>query len=178
MRSSDVTLIKHKIVDEGVLSVESTEPVMLLPRSRYHELIQLEEQQKLQNGKPDELMTEIKRLKKEVHQLKQNENELQIQNRALLCKQIEFNCISEEIQNLRKQNIELLIELSKFTFLPTEKLSGPLKTMIQELRTQGVGIKEIHIRIKRLIHPKISYNTVRKYIAELEDHNEKDINEE
>lgn len=40
--------------------------------------------------------------------------------------------------------------------------------MIRDMREQGVGIKEIHIRIKRQINPDISYSTVRKYISELE----------
>ncbi|MGE7998930.1 hypothetical protein ACQKOF_09675 [Lysinibacillus sp. NPDC093190] len=49
-----------------------------------------------------------------------------------------------------------------------ESLSDPLKSMIRDMREQGVGIKEIHIRIKRQINPDISYSMVRKYISELE----------
>jgi len=40
--------------------------------------------------------------------------------------------------------------------------------MIRDMREQGVGIKEIHIRIKRQINPDISYRMVRNYISELE----------
>ncbi len=77
----------------------------------------------------------------------------------------------EEFKELRRQNTELLIELSKYTALSRETLSGPLKSMIRDLREQGVGIKEIHIRIKRQINPEISYSMVRKYISEIESEN-------
>ncbi len=70
---------------------------------------------------------------------------------------------------LRQENTDLLMELSKYKAMSRETLTGPVKSMIRAMREQGgVGIKEIHIRIKRQINPEISYSTVRKYISELE----------
>lgn len=97
---------------------------------------------------------------------------LKQQNVVLQKKLTEYNCAVDELKELRRQNTELLFELSKYTALSRESLSGPLKSMIRDMREQGVGIKEIHIRIKRQINPDISYRMVRNYISELESEND------
>jgi len=120
------------------------------------------------DNKKNGIEQERKMLKKQNVVLTEDMQKLKQQNTVLLKKVTEYNCVVEEMKVLRQQNTELLIELSKYTALSRESLTGPLKSMIRNMREQGVGIKEIHIRIKRQINPDISYSTVRKYISELE----------
>ena len=107
-------------------------------------------------------------LKKQNTQLTEELQKLKQQNTVLQKKVTEYNCVVEEMKVLRQENTDLLLELSKYTAMSRESLTGPVKSMIRAMREQGVGIKEIHIRIKRQINPEISYSTVRKYISELE----------
>ena len=43
---------------------------------------------------------------------------------------------------LRQQNTDLLIELSKYTAMSRESLTGPLKSMIRDMREQGLELKK------------------------------------
>lgn len=157
---------------DGTLALYTTENLMIVPQSRYLELLHMEELYNAMHTdldhKQHSLERELKMLKKQNAQLKEEMQKVKQQNMVLQKKVTEYNCMVEEMKVLRQQNTELLIELSKYTALSRESLTGPLKSMIRDMREQGVGIKEIHIRIKRQINPDISYSTVRKYISELE----------
>ncbi|MFF2177672.1 hypothetical protein ACFVT8_14550 [Lysinibacillus sp. NPDC058147] len=157
---------------DGTLAINMTEPLNLLSQRRYQELVHIEELYHALHKNLDEkqyvLERDQKNLKKQNIQLIDDMQKMKHQNAVLQKKLMEYNCVVEELKEIRRQNTELLIELSKHTALSKESLSGPLKSMIRDMREQGVGIKEIHIRIKRQINPDISYSMVRKYISELE----------
>lgn len=171
MNKIDPFTLSCETLQDGTLAVKTTEPLMLLAQNRYKELAHIEQ-----------LFNAMDVVLDEKHQiLEQDRRTLKTKCTAdrraakdctAKCsvekKLTEYNCIVEEFKELRSQNTELLIELSKYTALSRETLSGPLKSMIRDLREQGVGIKEIHIRIKRQINPDISYSMVRKYISEIE----------
>ncbi|MEK5231673.1 hypothetical protein MHB42_07820 [Lysinibacillus sp. FSL K6-0232] len=165
------TLLYEPLKD-GTLALHTAEALMLVPNNRYLQLLHIEELYNAMHTDLDKkhngLEQERKALKKHNTQLMEETQKLKQQNTILQKKVTEYNCMVDEMKVLRQQNAELLIELSKYTTLSQEALTGPLKSMIRDMREQGVGIKEIHIRIKRQINPHISYSTVRKYIAELE----------
>lgn len=164
--------LSYETMPDGTLAVKVDETLMLLPQERYKELLRIEAlYNAMQEGfgeKQYVLEQERKNLKKHNDVLINDIQKLTQQNVILQKKITENNCIVDEMKELRSQNTELLTELSKFTVFSKESLSGPLKSMIRDLRGQGVGIKEIHIRIKRQINPEVSYSMVRKYISELE----------
>ena len=164
--------LSYETLQDGTIAVTATDTFMLLPQNRYQELLRIEAlYNAIQEGfgeKQYVLEQERKKLKKQNDALLRDIQQLKDQHVVLQRKITENNCIVDEMKELRSQNTELLIELSKYTVFSKETLSGPLKSMIRDLREQGVGIKEIHIRIKRLINPEISYSMVRKYISELE----------
>ncbi|WP_155593780.1 hypothetical protein [Lysinibacillus cavernae] len=164
--------LSYEPFKDGTLALYTTDSLMIVPQNRYLELLHIEELYNTMHTdldkKQDGLERERKMVKKQNAQLSEEMQKLKQQNTVLLKKVTEFNCVVEEMKVLRQQNTELLIELSKYTAMSRESLTGPLKSMIRDMREQGVGIKEIHIRIKRQINPDISYNTVRKYISELE----------
>ncbi|MFJ7952100.1 hypothetical protein ACIQZG_11295 [Lysinibacillus sp. NPDC096418] len=168
----DQIALTYETLQDGALAVTATDTLMLLPQERYKELLRIEAlYNAIQEGLSEKqyiLEQERKKLKKQNEVLLNDIQKLTQQNVVLQKKITENNCIVDEMKELRSQNTELLIELSKFTVFTKESLSGPLKSMIRDLREQGVGIKEIHIRIKRQINPDISYSMVRKYISELE----------
>ena len=172
MNRMDQLALSYETLQDGTLAVTVTDTLMLLPKDRYKELLQIEAlYNAIQEGLGEKqyiLEQERKNLKKQNDVLSNDIQKLTQQNIVLQKKITENNCIVDEMKELRSQNTELLIELSKFTVFSKESLSGPLKSMIRDLREQGVGIKEIHIRIKRQINPDISYSMVRKYISELE----------
>ncbi|MFF2793476.1 hypothetical protein [Lysinibacillus xylanilyticus] len=175
MNKINPTLLSCETLKDGTLAIDMTETLMLLSQSRYQELTQIE---KLYNALPKDLdekhhvlKQDQKNLKKQNVQLVDDMKKMQKQNAVLQKKLMEYNCVVEELKEIRRQNTELLIELSKHTVLSKDSLSGPLKSMIRDMREQGVGIKEIHIRIKRQINSDISYSMVRKYISELESEN-------
>lgn len=171
----DLSALSCEKMQDGSLAVEMTETLMLLSQSRYKELMHIEELFNAMHNDLDEkqvvLEQERKNLKKRNIKLTEDMQKMKQQNAVLQKKLTEYNCVVDELKELRRQNTDLLIELSKYTALSRESLSGPLKSMIRDLREQGVGIKEIHIRIKRQINPDISYSMVRKYISELESEN-------
>lgn len=164
--------LSYETLQDGTLAVKTTDTLMLLPQERYKELLRIEAlYNSMQDGLGEKqyvLEQERKNLKKQNEVLTTDIQKLMQKNVVLQKKITENNCIVDEMKELRSQNTELLIELSKFTVFSKESLSGPLKSMIRDLREQGVGIKEIHIRIKRQINPDISYSMVRNYISELE----------
>lgn len=172
MSKMNPTLLSCESLNDGALAINTTEKLMLVLKSRYHELTHIEELFNALhidlNEKHTILEQERKILKKQNLELVEDMQKVKKQNAVLQKKLTEYNCVVEELKEIRRQNTELLIELSKYTALSKESLSGPLKCMIRDMREQGVGIKEIHIRIKRQINPDISYSTVRKYISELE----------
>ncbi|KOS68830.1 hypothetical protein AEA09_09950 [Lysinibacillus contaminans] len=171
----DQLALFYETLQDGTLAVKATDTLMLVPQDRYKELLRIEAlYNAIQEGfgeKQYVLEQERKNLKKQNDELANDIKKLKQRNAVLQKKLTENNCIVDEMKELRSQNTELLIELSKFTVFSKETLSGPLKSMIRDLREQGVGIKEIHIRIKRQINPDISYSMVRKYISELESKN-------
>ena len=175
MNKMDQLALSYETLQDGTLAVKATDTLMLVPQDRYKELSRIEAlYNAIQEGfgeKQYVLEQERKNLKKQNDELANDIKILKQKNIILQKKLTENNCIVEEMKELRSQNTELLIELSKFTVFSKETLSGPLKSMIRDLREQGVGIKEIHIRIKRQINPDISYSMVRKYISELESKN-------
>ncbi|KOS64174.1 hypothetical protein FJQ98_09835 [Lysinibacillus agricola] len=166
------TSLSCESLKDGALAINTTENLMLVLKSRYHALTHIEELYNAIHIDLDEKHTvleqERKILKKQNLKLVEDMQKIKQQCTVLQKKLTEYNCVVDELKEIRRQNTELLIELSKYTSLSKESLSGPLKSMIRDMRKQGVGIKEIHIRIKRQINPDISYSTVRKYIAELE----------
>lgn len=168
----DQSALTWEKMQDGTLAVQTTETLMVLTQSRYKELLHFEELLNDMHLDVDEkqlvLEQEQKSLKKQNTKLEADIQKLTQQNAVLQKKLTEYNCVVDELKELRRQNTDLLIELSKYTALSKESLSGPLKSMIRDMREQGVGIKEIHIRIKRQINPDISYSMVRKYISELE----------
>ncbi|MFJ7737764.1 hypothetical protein ACIQ2D_15735 [Lysinibacillus sp. NPDC097287] len=172
IKKMDQLALSYETLKDGTLAVKATDTLMLLPQDRYKELLQVEAlYNAIQEGLGEKqyvLEQERKNLKKQNDVLTTDIQKLTQKNVVLQKKITENNCIVDEMKELRSQNTELLIELSKFTVFSKESLSGPLKSMIRDLREQGVGIKEIHIRIKRQINPDISYSMVRKYISELE----------
>lgn len=172
MSKMNPILLSCESLNDGALAINTTEKLMLVLKSRYHELTHIEELFNALHKDLDEkhkiLEQERKILKKQNLELVEDMQKIKKQNAVLQRKLTEYNCVVEELKEIRRQNTELLIELSKYTALSKESLSGPLKCMIRDMREQGVGIKEIHIRIKRQINPDISYSTVRKYISELE----------
>jgi len=172
MSKMNTTRLSCETLKDGALAVYTTETLILVPRNRYQGLIHMEELYNAMHIDVDEkhhiLEQERKLLKKQNIQLVEEVQKLKQQNAVLQKKLTEYNCAVDELKELRRQNTELLIELSKYTALSRESLSGPLKSMIRDMREQGVGIKEIHIRIKRQINPDISYRMVRNYISELE----------
>ncbi|MEB2281740.1 hypothetical protein LAV73_17310 [Lysinibacillus xylanilyticus] len=172
MSKMNSTSLSCERLKDGALAINTTENLMLVLKSRYHELMHIEELYNAMNLDLDEkhiiLEQERKVLKKNNIELVEDMQKIKQQNAVLQKKLTEYNCVVNELKEIRRQNTELLIELSKYTALSKESLSGPLKSMIRDMREQGVGIKEIHIRIKRQINPDISYSTVRKYISELE----------
>lgn len=171
MNKINPTILSYDTLKDGALAIDMTETLMLLSQSRYQELTHIE---KLYNALPKDLdehhvlKQDQKNLKKQNVQLVDDMKKLKQQNAVLQKKLMEYNCVVEELKEMRRQNTELLIELSKHTALSKDALSGPLKSMIRDMREQGVGIKEIHIRIKRQINSDISYSMVRKYISEIE----------
>lgn len=171
----DRSALTWEKMQDGTLAVQTTETLMVLTQSRYEELLHIEELLNDMHIDLDEkqlvLEQERKSLKKQNTKLEADIQKLSQQNAVLQKKLTEYNCVVDELKELRRQNTDLLIELSKYTALSKESLSGPLKSMIRDMREQGVGIKEIHIRIKRQINPDISYSMVRKYISELESEN-------
>lgn len=171
----DLSALTCEKMQDGTLAVKSTETLMMLTQSRYKALMHIEELYNAVHLDLDEkqivLEQERKNLKKQNAKLTEDMQKLTQQNAVLQKKLTEYNCVVDELKELRRQNTDLLIELSKYTALSRESLSGPLKSMIRDMREQGVGIKEIHIRIKRQINPEISYSMVRKYISELESEN-------
>lgn len=175
MNKMDLSALSCEKMQDGSFAVKTTETMMLLTESRYKELLHMEELFNAMHSDLDEkqvvLEQERKNLKKLNIKLTEDMQKMQQQNAVLQKKLTEYNCVVDELKELRRQNTDLLIELSKYTALSRESLSGPLKSMIRDLREQGVGIKEIHIRIKRQINPDISYSMVRKYISELESEN-------
>ncbi|MFJ5564194.1 hypothetical protein [Lysinibacillus xylanilyticus] len=175
MNKINPTILSCETLKDGTLAIDMTETLMLLSQSRYQELTHIE---KLYNALPKDLdekhhvlKQDQKNLKKQNVQLVDDMKKMQKQNAVLKKKLMEYNCVVEELKEIRRQNTELLIELSKHTALSKDSLSDPLKSMIRDMREQGVGIKEIHIRIKRQINSDISYSMVRKYISELESEN-------
>ncbi|TKI62823.1 hypothetical protein FC756_18825 [Lysinibacillus mangiferihumi] len=172
MSKMDQSALTWEKMQDGTLAVQTTETLMVLTQSRYKELLHFEELLNDMHLDVDEkqlvLEQEQKSLKKQNTKLEADIQKLTQQNAVLQKKLTEYNCVVDELKELRRQNTDLLIELSKYTALSKESLSGPLKSMIRDMREQGVGIKEIHIRIKRQINPDISYSMVRKYISELE----------
>ncbi len=164
--------LSYEPFEDGTLALNAAETLMLIPQSRYLELLHKEKVYSARHTdldhKQNGIEQERKTLKKQNVALTEDLQKSKQQNIVLQKKVTEYNCVVEEMQVLRQQNTELLIELSKYTSLSRESLTGPLKSMIRNMREQGVGIKEIHIRIKRQINPDISYSTVRKYISELE----------
>ncbi|MGE7908384.1 hypothetical protein [Lysinibacillus xylanilyticus] len=175
MNKINPTLLSCETLKDGTLAIDMTETLMLLSQNRYQELTHIE---KLYNALPKDLDEKHhvlkqaqKNLKKQNVQLVDDMKKMQKQNAVLQKKLMEYNCVVEELKEIRRQNTEFLIELSKHTVLSKDSLSGPLKSMIRDMREQGVGIKEIHIRIKRQINSDISYSMVRKYISELESEN-------
>lgn len=175
MSKMDQSALTWEKMQDGTLAVQTTETLMVLTQSRYKELLHFEELLNDMHLDVDEkqlvLEQEQKSLKKQNTTLEADIQKLTQQNAVLQKKLTEYNCVIDELKELRRQNTDLLIELSKYTALSKESLSGPLKSMIRDMREQGVGIKEIHIRIKRQINPDISYSMVRKYISELESEN-------
>ncbi|MGE6517014.1 hypothetical protein [Lysinibacillus sphaericus] len=175
MNKIDPFALSCETLQDGTLAVQTSEPLLLLSQNRYKELVHIEQLFNNMHVESHEKHTilELDRrtLKKQNAQLIEEIQKIAKQNAVLQKKLTEYNCIVEEYKELRSQNTELLIELSKYTALSRETLSGPLKSMIRDLREQGVGIKEIHIRIKRQINPDISYSMVRKYISEIESEN-------
>ncbi|MFB7156371.1 hypothetical protein [Lysinibacillus sp. NPDC056232] len=175
MSKMNPTLLSCEPLKDGTLAINTTENLMLVLKSRYHELTHIEELYNAMHIDLDEKHTileqERKILKKQNLELVEDIQKIKQQNAVLQKKLTEYNCVVNELKELRRQNTELLIELSKYTTLSRETLSSPLKSMIRDMREQGVGIKEIHIRIKRQINPDISYSMVRKYISELESKN-------
>lgn len=175
MNKIDLPALSCEKLQDGSLAVKATETMMLVTQNRYKELMHMEELFNAMYIDLDQkqvvLEQERKNLKKLNNKLTEDMQKLKQQNAVLQKKLTEYNCVIDELKELRSQNTDLLIELSKFTALSRESLSGPLKSMIRDLREQGVGIKEIHIRIKRQINPDISYSMVRKYISELESEN-------
>ena len=175
MKKMNLTTLSCEHLKDGTLAINMTETLMLVSQSRYQELMHSEELYNAMHTDLDEkhhvLEQERKTLKKQNVQLVEEMQKMKQQNAILQKKLTEYNCVVNELKELRQQNTELLIELSKHTALSRESLSGPLKSMIRDMREQGVGIKEIHIRIKRQINPDISYSMVRKYISELESEN-------
>ncbi|KOP80420.1 hypothetical protein AMS59_03255 [Lysinibacillus sp. FJAT-14745] len=172
MNKINPTPLSCETLKDGTLAINMTEPLNLLSQNRYHELTHIEELYNALHKDLDEkhhvLEQERKELKKQNVQLVDDMQKMKQQIAVLQKKLMEYNCVVEELKEIRRQNTELLIELSKHTALSKESLSDPLKSMIRDMREQGVGIKEIHIRIKRQINPDISYSMVRKYISELE----------
>lgn len=172
MNKVNPTTLSCETLKDGTLALDMTEPIMLLSQSRYKELKHIAELYHALHKNLDEkqhvLKQDQKNLKKQNIQLIDDMQKMKQQNAVLQKKLMEYNCVVEELKEVRRQNTELLIELSKHTALSKESLTGPLKSMIRDMREQGVGIKEIHIRIKRQINPDISYSMVRKYISELE----------
>lgn len=166
------TSLSCELLNDGALAINTTENLTLVLKSRYYELTHIEKLYNAMRIDFDEKHTileqERKILKKQNLVLVEDKQKIKQQNAVLQKKLTEYNCVVDELKEIRRQNTELLIELSKYTALSKESLSGPLKSMIRDMREQGVGIKEIHIRIKRQINPGISYSMVRKYIAELE----------
>lgn len=175
MKKMNLTTLSCEQLKDGSLAINMTETLMLVSQSRYQELMHIEDLYNTLHTDLDEkhhvLEQERKTLKKQNVQLVEEMQKMKQQNAVLQKKLTEYNCVVNELKELRQQNTELLIELSKHTALSRESLSGPLKSMIRDMREQGVGIKEIHIRIKRQINPDISYSMVRKYISELESEN-------
>lgn len=163
--------LAYKALQDGTLAVQASGTLMLVSHNRYKALVDMEELYKNLDERQHILEQERKNVKKENDILTNEIQKLSQKNAVLQKKLTEYNCVVGEIKELRKHNTQLLIELSKHTALSKEKLSDPLKSMIRDLREQGVGIKEIHIRIKRQINPEISYSMVRKYISELECEN-------
>ncbi|MFJ6210841.1 hypothetical protein [Lysinibacillus sp. NPDC092081] len=172
MSKMNQTSLSCEPLNDGALAINTTENLMLVLKSRYHELAHIEKLYNAMHKDLDEKHTileqERKILKKQNLVLVEDMQKIKQQNSVLQKKLMEYNCVVEELKEIRRQNTELLIELSKHTALSKESLSGPLKSMIRDMREQGVGIKEIHIRIKRQINPDISYSMVRKFISELE----------
>ncbi|MGE7090376.1 hypothetical protein ACQKII_02730 [Lysinibacillus sp. NPDC048646] len=172
MNKIDPFALSYETLQDGTVAVKTADTLMLLAQNRYKELAHIEQLFNAMDVDLDEkhqiLEQNRRTLKKQNAQLTEELQKIAQQNAVLKKKLIEYNCIVEEFKELRSQNTELLIELSKYTALTRETLSGPLKSMIRDLREQGVGIKEIHIRIKRQINPDISYSMVRKYISEIE----------
>ncbi len=175
MSKMDQSALTWEKMQDGTLAVQTTETLMVLTQSRYKELLHFEKLLNDMHLDVDEkqlvLEQEQKSLKKQNTTLEADIQKLTQQNAVLQKKLTEYNCVIDELKELRRQNTDLLIELSKYTALSKESLSVPLKSMIRDMREQGVGIKEIHIRIKRQINPDISYSMVRKYISELESEN-------
>ncbi|MET4560203.1 DNA-binding transcriptional MerR regulator [Lysinibacillus parviboronicapiens] len=175
MNKIDPFALSCETLQDGTLAVKASESLMLLSQNRYKELAHIEQLFNTMDVDSDKkhhiLEQDRKTLKKQNALLTEEVQKIAQQNAVLQKKLTEYNCIVEEFKELRRQNTELLIELSKYTALSRETLSGPLKSMIRDLREQGVGIKEIHIRIKRQINPEISYSMVRKYISEIESEN-------
>lgn len=169
----DRSALTYEIMEDGTLAVKTTETLMMLTQSRYKELLHTEELFNAMHVDVDEkqhvLEHERKQLKKQNTKLTEDMQKMTQQHAVLQKKLTEYNCVVDELKELRRHNTDLLIELSKYTALSRESLSGPLKSMIRDMREQGVGIKEIHIRIKRQINPDISYSMVRKYISEIEN---------
>jgi len=172
MGKVNATGLSCETLKDGALAINMTETLILVSQNRYQGLMHIEELYNAMHIDVDEkhriLEQERKRLKKQKLQLAEEVQKLKQQNVVLQKKLTEYNCAVDELKELRRQNTELLFELSKYTALSRESLSGPLKSMIRDMREQGVGIKEIHIRIKRQINPDISYRMVRNYISELE----------
>ncbi|HBT71580.1 MAG TPA: hypothetical protein DEB37_04705 [Lysinibacillus sp.] len=164
--------LSYEPFKDGTIALYTTDSLMIVPQSRYLELLHMEELYNTMHTDLDNKQTSLERerkmLKKQNAQLTEDLQKVKQQNMVLQKKVTEYNCVIEEMKVLRQQNTELLIELSKYTAMSRESLTGPLKSMIRDMREQGVGIKEIHIRIKRQINPDISYSTVRRYISELE----------
>jgi len=172
MSKMNLTSLSCESLKDGALAINTTENLTLVLKSRYYELTHIEELYNAIHIDLDEKQTILEQqrkiLKKQNLELMEDMKKINKQNAVLQKKLTEYNCVVEELKEIRRQNTELLIELSKYTALSKESLSGPLKSMIRDMREQGVGIKEIHIRIKRQINPHISYSMVRKYISELE----------
>lgn len=168
----NASTLSYEPFKDGTLALYTTDSLMIVPQSRYQELLHMEElhnaMHKDLDNKQNGLERERKMLKKQNTQLTEDLQKLKQQNTVLQKKVTEYNCVVEEMKVLRQENTDLLMELSKYTAMSRETLTGPVKSMIRVMREQGVGIKEIHIRIKRQINPEISYSTVRKYISELE----------
>ena len=117
----DRSALTWEKMQDGTLAVKTTETLMVLTQSRYKELLHFEELLKDKHLDIDEkqliLEQERKSLKKQNTKLEADIQKLTQQNAVLQKKLTEYNCVVDELKELRRQNTDLLIELSKYTAL-------------------------------------------------------------